>query len=128
MALLQPLPSFGDPFLGTGGPGIGVPSGPGPTIGGPSYGVDIKLPTLDKGGLNLPPQQGETPLLSSAATAGNLISCFMSPTSCLLRLVFLILGLICVAGAIYLYKPTSELVAAPARAARDAVAGAAVAA
>ena len=44
-------------------------------------------------------------------TAASLFACFTSPTSCLLRLVLLIIGLICIIGAIYLFKPTNNIVA-----------------
>lgn len=45
------------------------------------------------------------------------------------RILFVILGVICIIGAIYLFKPTSEIIAGPARAVGGAVkAGAAGAA
>jgi hypothetical protein len=41
----------------------------------------------------------------------------------LLRFGLLILGFICVAGAIYLYKPTSSLITGPLNVAKGAVKG-----
>lgn len=49
------------------------------------------------------------------------LSLFTNPLGCALRLLFFILGIVCIIGAIYLFKPTSEIVAAPARAARDTI-------
>lgn len=51
---------------------------------------------------------------TAASTVGSLYDCLSDPMRCLLRIVLLILGLICVAGAIYLYKPTNSMIVQPA--------------
>lgn len=105
---------------GLGGGGIAIPP-----FGG-TISVPIVSPPLGPGGTSTKPNLvNDTGLLGG--TASNLVSCLLSPSTCLLRLVLLIIGLICIIGAIYLYKPTSEIIAAPARAAhgaaRDAIVG-----
>jgi len=112
--------------IGSPGPGGGGITGPGGiTIYAPPRGGTTTPPTTKKPDPLAPVTPGD--VSGALGTATSLISCLASPGTCLLRLVLLIIGLICIAGAIYLYKPTSELIAAPARAARDAVGAAAVA-
>lgn len=97
-------PAVGDGSSGAGGGGLTVymPPGTDPTGSGGSGSSGATSSTV-----------------GALGQIGSLIACFVSPTTCLLRLVMLILGIICVIGAIYLYKPTQEIVAAPARAIRQ---------
>jgi hypothetical protein len=92
-----------------------------PGVGGPGIGGGITLP-----GVIIPPGLGKPEPDKNIATtpdgvlggAFSVLSCLFAPNgSCLLRLVFLILGLICIIGAIYLFKPVNEIVGPPVRAA-----------
>lgn len=101
--------SCGD--YGTCGGGItGVPFPPGPPAQGPGGGS-----SGGSGGSG-----GSSGSQSSSGSCTNLWSIFTNPLQCALRLLFFILGIVCIIGAIYLFKPTTELVAGPARAVREA--------
>jgi hypothetical protein len=102
----------GDPFLPANPPGGGqviwgnggIPSPiPGVSIGGGGVSIGTGGPAGAAGNGTL-------------STLGNVAGFLANP----FRWVLLIIGLIFIAGAIYLFKPTSELIAAPARAVRDA--------
>lgn len=99
----------------------------GPIVFGSPGGPGNKGPTVTVGDGSGDGSSGSGSTAPNASSAislgqiGSLIACFLSPTTCLLRLVMLILGIICVIGAIYLYKPTQQIIAAPARQLRDAV-------
>jgi len=101
-----------------------------PGSGGPEYGTDIKLPPIN---ITTPAGSGsgtvtEASSLDTLKGAANLFMCFAAPGTCLLRIVLLILGIICVIGAIYLYKPTNEMIIQPTvRAAKSAAVAAAAA-
>lgn len=104
---LPRLPSFRSPAAllevgGGGGGGVATP----PTFGGgPEYGWSPPILGNPAGGQR--PPSGNVAQSGGAATgaASSIWGCLTSPGQCLLRIVLLILGLICVAGAIYLYKP-----------------------
>lgn len=123
MAVIFPsLPSL--PDLGAGNPFLSVPP---VTPGGINTGWNIPIP-----GVIIAPGSSPsgTPAGSSTgsgnveapAVFNGLVTCIMSPGSCLLRIVFLILGILCIAGAIYLYKPTNDLIVQPAKRAGKAAA------
>lgn len=68
-----------------------------------------------------------------ATSTGLFGSCGLDPTcylgqlfsnagDLLLRIVFLLLGMICIAGAIYLFKPTQDIIVSAGKAARDGAA------
>lgn len=112
-------PQFGfAPIGGGSGGGIGFPS-----PGGINIGYNPPPVTIGVGGGS----GGSSKPGSIAGSIGSAIfnNLFGGVGSQLLRLVLLILGLICIAGAIYLFKPTSEIIAAPARAAKNAAKAAA---
>jgi hypothetical protein len=106
-----------NPFLGVGTPSSPWPSGPGletwpgwPQL--PGIGLTPSNPST--------PTTPTTPSENTSSLIGGLsgvIACFQNPAACLLRIVLLILGFICVIGAIYLFKPTQEIVSGPVRAA-----------
>lgn len=108
------LPSLGSGFESTGAglPKIGQ-SGGGLDTGWQIPGTSPSSPSVLLG--TNPSALGNTGIVSNVSSG--LLGLFGGS---LLRIVLLIIGLLCIAGAIYLYKPTSELIAAPARAARDA--------
>lgn len=102
---LRPLPALSlSPSLvsvppgGTGGGGISAPP----------IGISISAPV-----------QGQSnPYFASTASALESEGCSWYDIFCLgksqiLRLVLLLLGLLCIWGAIYLYKPTNQLIARP---------------
>jgi hypothetical protein len=116
-----PIPSLmiENPFLGVGGGGGSWPGG------GLNTWPGFQLPPVTIGGGGSPGTTDPpktTPVVSGStiANAASLVACLLSPGTCLLRLVFLILGLICIAGAIYLFKPTQQIIAAPLNAAKTA--------
>lgn len=138
MAVINQLPGLDFSFLedfrsnalllpGGGGGNVTLPW--------PTGGPQIGTPVINIGGgggkTTTPPAKSSGIEDVLPPGTGTLLSCLANPSGCLLRILFIILGLICIAGAIYLYKPTSELIAAPVRAAKDAtvtaVKGAAVA-
>lgn len=112
--------------------GGGIPGSNFPPIGGIGYGIGGVL-----GGVLGGIFGGSSPLsnyVNSTFAKGNaaanqqstgactsFLSLFTDPLGCALRFLFFILGIVCIIGAIYLFKPTSEIVAAPARAARDTI-------
>lgn len=123
---LTPLPTLQSPqaLLEIGGGGFGGgPVATPPTFGGPSYGNDFQInpivfdPTQGKA---TPPKDTASDKGVLGGQAASLLQCLYSPGSCLLRLVFLVLGLIAVIGAIYLYKPSWVLT--PAKAGAKALA------
>src|SRR5579864_5769355 len=100
----------GSGFVGVGPPSIPVGVGTGSTG-----------PTLNVGGTaNNPFSGAPITTISTPSSSGGCsgIQWLINPTGCigigggfssnLLRLVFLIVGLICIVGAIYLFKPTQE--------------------
>lgn len=102
---------FPDPFLGVGS---------GPTVPQPP-----RLPTIRDTAGNIwdifKAGSGVSTMPDAPGVVGDVAKQAVKGASTLLgldllRIVILILGIICVIGAIYLFKPTQELVAAPARA------------
>lgn len=122
--LTKVLPVIGNPGgsgsgSGGGGGDGGYPTGPITTTGGQSPGTgDGTTP-----GGNLPASGGTSGGSSIISFLTDPVGTFFGPQ--LLRLVLLILGLICVIGAIYLYKDTRGLVTAPVKAAAGVVKAAA---
>jgi len=108
------------PFL----PGYGGAGGGGGLI---TVGTPRKVPGGTQGG------GGSSPTPTSGATSASLGSFLGSPLGylfgpSLLRFVIFVLGLICIIGAIYLYKDTRFIVTAPVKAAKKAATTAATAA
>lgn len=113
---------FGGGFIespGGGRPG-GFPSDPtGGSIWGPT-----NNPILIGGGSGEPitgKSNAATLAQGALDKTGSLVDCLLSPGTCLLRLVLLVLGLICIIGAIYLYKPTQQIAAPVIKIARGAL-------
>lgn len=122
---------FGGISFGGGGGGflpVGSSPGGGTTIGGggfPGLGpitIGYNPPGAGGGGITVG-GGGQTTTIQNAPSSScgynplcYLQNLFTSTGDLLLRLVFLILGLMCVAGAIYLFKPTSVFVTAPVNA------------
>lgn len=122
---------WNDPFapVNGGGPPIG---GCDPVWGcpnGPVLGIHYPDPASGGSGSGNTGGSG-TPTTSPVSLgSGGSSSCSLwNPLTwvgdCLLRALLLIIGLLCIAGAIYLYKPTSEIIGAPVRAAKDVASGA----
>lgn len=107
----------GLPILPTGG-------GTGPTLNTPPLGGS----GTGTGSVSVGTGAGATGATSASflSQGVSIVTCFLSPSNCLLRLIVLILGIICIIGAIYLYKPTQEIISVPARAATEAAKGIAV--
>lgn len=115
--------------------GLGVPLADpsnGFQAGPPNMQTGIGLPT---GGVTTPPILGGSSAPPVAVTSTGWLASFLSLigglTSTggnqLLRIALFLLGLICVIGAIYLFKPTTQIIAAPVNAVKSAAkAGAAV--
>lgn len=111
----QFLPNYGD-----------YPTGPGALPGGQNPG-DGGGPVYSGGG-TAPPSGSGTPAATTSSSTGwinSILNWLVQPGSAtgsfLLRLLLFILGLICIAGAIYLYKGSNPLLAVPAKLAKGAV-------
>lgn len=107
--------------------GSGLPGSIGSGISGPG-GFDIGLPGFlgNSGSTSAP----VTPASSTSAPVtktglGSAIGDAVLSALGIKRLAIFLLGLICVIGAIYLYKPTQELVSGPIGAAKEGLKGAA---
>ena len=111
--------------------GSGLPGAIGSGINAPG-GWDIGIPGfLGNSGGSSTPTAPVTPASDSIGSkvAGAVGNAVLSALG-IKRLAIFLLGLICVIGAIYLYKPTQDIVAGPIGAVKDAAkgAGAAIAA
>lgn len=132
---LSPLPKLGtfEPQYAEGPGSSGGPV-PSPTSGTFSTGIPSPFGGIltsvlgpgSGGGTTNPGANTSTGSNSASGSCSSFFSIFTNPLGCALRLLFFILGIVCVIGAIYLYKPTSEIVAAPIRAAKEGVKAAAV--
>lgn len=57
---------------------------------------------------------------STSSSCGGIFS-FINPLCSIERFAIFIIGLICIAGAIYLFKPTSQIIAGPLNAAKEGI-------
>lgn len=110
-----------------GGPGgagfLPNPSGPGATGGGSSGGPSL-TGVVNLGGALGGAAQAAATLGPAGAGLGFLAGLFGGGTSVgsqLIRFVLLIIGLICIIGAIYLYKDTNTLIGGVVKKGRDAL-------
>lgn len=132
-------PGFGESIGATYGSTYGgfVPAGSnqGPGIDSGVYGspggFGIDIPGFlgssgDQGGVQVTPASSSTPTAPVTNTGlGSKVSDAVLSLLGIKRLAIFLLGLICVIGAIYLYKPTQDIVAGPIGAAKEGLKGAA---
>lgn len=107
LAPLAPLSqhTYHPALLSTGNPGSGDPGSGTDTQGQTTYGPPQQGPGPG-GGTDSGGGGGTTPGTSSASTSGCVIWNISTwTTSCILRLVLFILGLILIGGGVYMLKP-----------------------
>lgn len=106
---LQPVEVAVNLLPGPGSTGPGTTGGP--SIGGPAIGIDLGSIAQPVAGAaaSQATYTAANCSLYNPLTWGNCIA------NQLLRIVLLILGILCIAGAIYLYKPTNNLIVQPAK-------------
>ena len=112
--------TIANPFVEPADPSTGPITTGGDTSGdgGSSGGVS---PMSNSGG-------GTSTTTTSSSGACTGIFSFINPLCSIERFAIFIIGLICIAGAIYLFKPTSQIIATPLNAAKEGVKAATTAA